>query len=138
MIVTADTSVVIPALALWHESHQIARKACRAVKRLPAHAMLASVSVLTRLPGGLALAGAPAVRVVREKFPGIPPMLSADEFTEFTVAIAAHDLRGGQVYETLVAATAASRGARLLTLDRHAADTYRAVGVKVELLAKAP
>ncbi len=138
MIVTADTSVVIPALASWHESHEVAREACRGVDQLPAHALLESVSVLTRLPGGVALAAAPAVQVVREKFPGAPLMLSADAFIALTRVIAARDLRGGQIHGALIAATAASHGARLITLDRRAANTYLAVGVEVDVLTGAP
>ena len=137
MIVTADTSVVIPALAEWHEFHKVARSACRGVEAVPAHVLLESVSVLTRLPGGVALTTPVAVSAVRGKFPAAPLTLTAAEYDALAVVLADRGLRGGQVYDALVAATAASRGAKLLTLDRRAASTYRAVGVDVELLASA-
>ncbi len=43
------------ALSAWHESHDAAAEALEAVRVLPAHAMLETYSVLTRLPGGLAV-----------------------------------------------------------------------------------
>ncbi|HZN71942.1 MAG TPA: PIN domain-containing protein [Micromonosporaceae bacterium] len=134
MTLTVDTSVVIPALASWHESHSVARKACREVTGLTAHALLEAISVLTRLPSGLALAAAPAVSVVRRKFPDEPLSLTGAEFAALAERIAAAGLRGGQVYDALVAATAASRGARLLSLDTRAIPTYRAIGADYELL----
>lgn len=134
MTLTVDTSVVIPALASWHEEHQRARVACRGVTALAAHAMLEAVSVLTRLPGGLALSAAPAVTVVRRKFPAEPMALTGREFVELSDLVAATGLRGGQIYDALIAATAKGRGARLLTMDTRAAPIYRAVGVDFELL----
>lgn len=135
MSVTADTSVVIPALAAWHESHTLARAACRGVTALPTQALLESISVLTRLPGGLAVPSAVAVRVLRQKFPATPLVLTAEEYADLADAVGAHGLRGGQVYDALVALTAASHKARLLSLDKRAVRTYQTMGVEVELLA---
>jgi len=45
-----DSSVVIAALASWHEHRAIARKAMTDRPRLIAHAAVESHSVLTRLP----------------------------------------------------------------------------------------
>jgi predicted nucleic acid-binding protein len=53
-----------------------------------------------------------------------------------TEAIAAAGLRGGQLYDALVAATAAAHGVRLISLDTRAAPTYRAIGVEYELLLR--
>ncbi|MGH8775172.1 MAG: PIN domain-containing protein [Jiangellaceae bacterium] len=135
MITTVDTSVVIPALASWHEAHTTARRACREVTCLPAHTLLESISVLTRLPGGLALAPVVAVAAVTAKFPDEPLTLTSQEYRQLTETIAAISLRGGQVYDALVAATAARHGARLVSLDARAAPFYRAVGVDHELLS---
>jgi phosphomannomutase len=44
-------------------------------------------------------------------------------------SVAEAGLRGGSVYDALVGATAVQAGARLLTLDRPAARTYRSVSV---------
>lgn len=134
MTVTVDTSVVIPALASWHEAHQVAREACRAVTQLPAHVTLEAISVLTRLPGGLALAPKAAVAVVRGKFPAEPLALDAPQYVALTDAIADGGIRGRQLYDALVAATARHHAARLLSLDNRAAATYRAIGVEYQLL----
>jgi predicted nucleic acid-binding protein len=134
--VTVDSSVVIPALASWHEAHGVARAACHGVTQVPAHVMLESISVLTRLPRGLALDGKSATAVVRGKFPTEPLVLSPAQHVALTDAIAAAGLRGGQLYDALVAATAAAHGVRLISLDTRAAPTYRAIGVEYELLLR--
>ena len=36
---TADTSVVVPALAGWHENHEVAADALEGVASLPAHVL---------------------------------------------------------------------------------------------------
>ena len=43
-------------------------------------------------------------------------------------------MRGGEVYDALIAATAKSTGAVLLTRDRRAEATYRAIGVESRYL----
>jgi predicted nucleic acid-binding protein len=132
--VTVDTSVAIPALASWHEAHEVAREACRAVTQLPAHVTLETISVLTRLPGGLALAPKAAVAVVRGKFPAEPFALDASQYVALTDAVADGGIRGGQLYDALVAATARRHGVRLLSLDSRAVPTYQAIGVDYRLL----
>jgi len=132
--VTADTSVVVPAVTEWHEAHHSAVAAARPVSRLPAHVILETVSVLTRLPHGLAVAPHVAVNVVRRAFPGEPLFLSPRAFDRMLTTVADAQLRGGLVYDALVGATAAQAGARLLTLDRRAEPAYAAVDVTVERL----
>ena len=44
------------------------------------------------------------------------------------------EIAGGAVYDALVGATAAEHGIVLATRDRRALDTYRALGVEVEVL----
>ena len=43
-------------------------------------------------------------------------------------------MRGGEVYDALIAMTAKSAGAVLLTRDRRAETTYRAIGVESRYL----
>jgi predicted nucleic acid-binding protein len=133
--VTADTSLVIPAVTAWHEAHEFARNAVQPVTRLPAHVILEAVAVLTRLPHGLAVPSQLAVDVVRRAFPGRPFTLPATGHERLITAVARAGLRGGLVYDALVGATAAQAGARLLTLDRRAEPAYRAVGADLLTLA---
>ena len=43
-------------------------------------------------------------------------------------------LRGGALYDALIAATAAEHGATLLSADRRARDAYEAIGVDVSYI----
>jgi predicted nucleic acid-binding protein len=131
---TADTSVVVPALTSWHESHEVARRAISMVGQLPAHVGLAAIAVLTRLPHGLAVPASTAVAVVRDAFPDDPLVLTVAEHRELVAQIGATRLRGGQIYDAVVGATARAAGATLLSRDRRALPAYTAVGVDVEVI----
>lgn len=128
--ITADTSVVIPALLDWHDQHSTARPATVGVDSLPGHVLAETFSVLTRLPHGLSLAPGDATELLLEAFPGPPFTLAADAHRELLRALSAAGLRGGAVYDGVVAATVARADAELLTLDARAAATYRAVGAR--------
>lgn len=134
-MVTADTSVVVPSLASWHERHELAAPEVAEVERLPAHVVLESVSVLTRLPGGLAQPLSVAVEVMRLAFPGPLLMLPEGDYRDLFDALVDGGRGGGAVYDGLVAATARNHRATLLSLDRRAAPTYRAIGADVRMLA---
>jgi len=128
-LVTADTSLVIPALADWHEAHALAREAIEPVRRLPAHVLVECLAVLTLLPHGLAVPTTVAAHVLRRAFPGQPLTLPPPDYERLFTAAAEARLRGGQLYDALVGATAAHASARLLTLDQRAQPAYAAVGV---------
>lgn len=136
MITTADTNVVVPALADWHEQHEPARAAIGGVDRLPAHVLAESFSVLTRLPHGLSLPPADAVDLLLAAFRGPPLTLDAEDHRKLLrqlggAGLRGAGLRGGAIYDAVVAATAAHASAELLTLDERAAATYRAVGADI-------
>lgn len=128
---TADTSVVVPALTQWHEHHERARAAIERVERLPAHVLVESYSVLTRLPRGLALSPVDAMKLLCGAFPGAPFTLDPADYQVLLERIAPAGLRGGAVYDALVGWTAAKADVELLTRDARASGTYRAVGVRV-------
>lgn len=125
--VTADTSVVVPALTDWHDHHAIAHRAIAEVVSLPGHVLAEAFSVLTRLPHGLSLHPTDASALLLEAFPGQPLALPVDGYPTLLRRLAAAGLRGGAIYDGLVAASAMQAGAMLLTLDARAAGTYRAV-----------
>lgn len=131
MTVTADTSVVVPAAAAWHDDHARADAALATVSRLPAHVLVESVSVLTRLPGGRALPVDVAVRLVRTRCRGVPLQLEAEAALELLERCATLDIGGGRLYDALVAETARRSDHALLSLDRRAAPTYTALGVRL-------
>ena len=45
-------------------------------------------------------------------------------------------LMGGAIYDTLIAITASQHGARLISRDKRAAATYKALDVNLEMLAE--
>lgn len=131
-LLTADTSVVVPAVAAWHEAHVRARESLRHVTRLPGHVLVESVSVLTRLPRGLALSVPEAVGLVRSCSPEAPMLLGPGQIEEFLDTLGTAGIGGGRVYDALVAETARAAGATLLSLDERARATYRAIGVNAD------
>jgi predicted nucleic acid-binding protein len=60
--------------------------------------------------------------------------LSAAAYRHFLRQLPDHGIAGGASYDALVAATAASHGADLVTCDRRATPVYERYGVRVHLL----
>jgi toxin FitB len=104
------------------------------VTALPAHVAVEAYSVLTRLPGGLAVPAPLAAEVLADRFPDPPLTLRAAERRGLAQRLAAAGVAGGAAYDGLVALEAASHGATLLTLDRRAQDAYRRLGVPFRAL----
>jgi predicted nucleic acid-binding protein len=134
-ITTADTSVVVPALADWHPLHDRASVAVRDVRQLPAHVLVETVAVLTRLRGGMASPVTAVVKALRDNFPGEPYVLDPAGSVQLLDSLAAAGISGGRVYDALVGATASAAGSRLITADRRALPTYLAVRTEVHFLA---
>lgn len=134
-LVTADTSVVVPAVLDWHEAHDVASGAIVEVVQLPAHVLIEAFSVLTRLPHGLALAPPDASTLLLDAFPGPALVLEPAAYRALLETLAETGVRGGAVYDALVGSTAAHASAELLTLDARAMATYRAVGARARLPA---
>ncbi|WP_131767581.1 PIN domain-containing protein [Candidatus Protofrankia californiensis] len=133
LIVTADTSVVVPALADWHPEHKRSLGLVRDVRRLPGHVLIETVSVLTRMRHGVASPIAEVVLALAQDFPDEPLTLDPGGYRRLLTTFAATGIAGGRVYDALVGASAAAAGARLLTADRRALPTYAAVGATAEL-----
>lgn len=132
--VAVDTSVLIPALAAWHASHLAARSVLAAGGvTIPVHVLLECYSVLTSLPSPHRIPAAVAATVIRNlesEVVGLPPA----EQREVVATLGSAGIRGGAVYDGLVAAVAKSHGLTLVTADRRARPTYDAVGVTYRIL----
>jgi len=100
---------------------------------LTAHSALETYSVLTRLPSDARLRPADAALLIEDRFPSIIA-LGADESTVLVSELARLAIAGGAVYDALIAVTARSAGATLVTRDRRAEATYRKLGIAVELI----
>jgi predicted nucleic acid-binding protein len=126
---TCDTSVLVPALVAWHPAHERARAAMLdGVAAIPGHVLLECYSVLTRLPVPHRLTPTVAHRALAAMTHPVIE-LPADRHLEVVRVLAERDIRGGAVYDALVAATARHHGLELVSLDRRAAATYDALGV---------
>jgi len=119
---------VIAALSAWHEHHEAAAARLDVVVALPAHVMLEAYSVLTRLPGGVAVPATVASEVLAERFRGELLRLSDRERAALPVTLARAGVAGGASYDGLVALEAVAHGQELLTLDSRAQDAYRRLG----------
>lgn len=124
-----DTSVAIASLDPSHEAHA----ACRAVlvelrPALAGHAAFETYSVLTRLPIPLRLAPEQAAGVLGAAFPEVC-WITARDSARLRTQLGGLGIVGGSVYDALVGRAAAANGRVLLTRDRRAERTYRALDV---------
>jgi predicted nucleic acid-binding protein len=134
-VLLLDTSAAIAFCVMDHEAHAttFARLATEELG-LAGHAAFETYSVLTRLPGASRLSASAAARVLDANFPATRHLSSAAALP-LLASFAAHNIAGGSVYDGLVAAAALEHDLVLVSRDRRAADTYRRVGVRLELLA---
>jgi predicted nucleic acid-binding protein len=133
-LLAADTSVVVPSLLAWHELHTRAASAVRSVRCLPAHALVESFAVLSRLPAPRALRPSMAQRLLDHAFPDEPFTLSPSSHHAVIQRLATAEVGGGRINDAVIGATAAEAGVRLLTADRRAMPTYALVGATFELV----
>lgn len=136
--VLVDTSAALALVQRENPFHLAARnRLLRCHRGLSGHAAVELLSVLTRLPAPQRLSPAAAVRLEVTNFPA-SRFLSAGETGDLPREFAAVGLTGGAVYDGLVAAAAREHNLPLITCDRRAEPTYRALGVTYELLARQP
>lgn len=133
-MIAVDTSVVVAAFASWHEGHASAAAVLARKPRVPAHVLLETYSVLTRLPPPHRAPAGLVADFLRERFRKAPLALPAQAHLRLVEEAAAAGIAGGSIHDALIAATARHGRARLLTRDRRAAATYERVGVEHELL----
>jgi hypothetical protein len=124
----------VAALSAWHEHHAAAAEALEGVSALPGHVMLEAYSVLTRLPGGLAVPATLASDVLAERFPAKPLALAHADRAALTATLAGAGVVGGASYDGLVALEAAAHDQQLLTLDRRAQDVYQRLGATFHVI----
>ena len=133
-MIAVDTSVVVAAFASWHEGHATAVAALVRRPRVPAHVLVESYSVLTRLPPPHRASGDIVAAFLAERFADTPLALPARAHLRLVEQAAAAGITGGGIHDALIAATALHAKARLLTRDRRAVATYERFRVDYELL----
>ncbi|HXH21093.1 MAG TPA: type II toxin-antitoxin system VapC family toxin [Dehalococcoidia bacterium] len=133
--VLLDTSTAIALVVEDHEAHSQTLNALRGRRLgLAGHAWFEAFSVLTRLPPGLRLSPADALRVLTANFPA-SAFLGETEASALAREIAPLGISGGAVYDALVGAAARQHGRRLASRDRRALAIYEALGVETEAIA---
>lgn len=124
-----DTSVAVAALDPSHVAHPPCRRSLVALRPvLAGHAAFEVYSVLTRLPLPLRLGGSQAARVLHDAFRGTC-WLNKSDTDRLYRRLGDLGVVGGSVYDALVGHAAAANGMVLLTRDRRAERTYRALEV---------
>jgi predicted nucleic acid-binding protein len=130
-VIAVDSSVVIAALAPWHAAHQPARAALAGKDvRLPAHAAIETVSSLSRMPEEKRISAELVLEALRRDFPKKWLALSAKDQLAFLEKAVANGVRGGALYDALIAGTVAKHSATLISADRRAESTYEAMEVE--------
>lgn len=132
--VLLDTSVAVPLVLTSHIAHRSVNEAVGGRRvALARHALHETYAVLTRLPGDARLAPTDAVRLLRERFES-PAVLDAKATRSAPAVLARAGVVGGATYDGLVALAARPAGVPLASRDRRALNTYRLLGVPVEVL----
>lgn len=136
--VLVDTSVAVALSVADHELHSIVVDALDGQHLgLSGHAAFETFSVLTRLPPPARRPPMVVARLIRGNFPATR-FLSVDATSALLARLAGGEIAGGSVYDALVGAAAVEHRKTLVTLDRRALETYRVLGVEVDLLTQAP
>lgn len=132
--VLVDTSVAVALCIADHDAHDIVTASLEGRQLgLAGHAAFETFSVLSRLPPPARRPPAVVAHLLKVNFPE-SRFLSPDGAAGLLARFGDGEIAGGAVYDALVAATAIEHGVPLATLDRRAVDTYRVLGVDVELL----
>jgi len=133
--VLVDTSAAVALTLSDHADHAVTFEALAGRRRgLAGHAAFETFSVLTRLPGPSRRTPATVARLLAANFPQTR-FLDESAAAALLAELAAKGIAGGSVYDALVGAAAAQHRLPLATRDTRALDTYRALGVEVELIA---
>ncbi len=131
----ADTSIAIAALLADHPAHEAAADALATCKTTIAHVAAETYSVLTRLPAPHRADATTAATALHERLPSTFLTLDASNHANAPSRLAAVGISGGATYDGLIALTALEHDLELLSRDRRAARTYRALGARFQLLA---
>ncbi|MGI5126739.1 type II toxin-antitoxin system VapC family toxin [Pseudonocardia sp. CA-107938] len=129
-----DTSVAVALSVADHEGRRAARVVAEGRRiGLAGHAAFETYSVLTRLPPPARQTPAAVTRLMAANFP-YTRFLSPEHAADVLARLAKSGIAGGSVYDALVGATAVEHALPLVTRDRRALGTYRALDVDVVLV----
>jgi predicted nucleic acid-binding protein len=130
----ADSSVTVAALLGDHPAHETAGDALAASDTTIAHVAIETYSVITRLPPPHRVDPATAASLLAERLPSRCAAPDAAASTKAPERLARARVSAGAAYDGLIALTALEHSLELLTRDRRAERTYRALDVPYLLL----
>ncbi len=130
----ADSSVTIAALWRDHPAHELAADALATCQTTIAHVAVETYSVLTRLPAPHRVDANTATAVLDKRLPAKYATLDASTYAMALGRLADAGVSGGATYDGLIALTALEHDLELLTRDKRAERTYRALNVPYQLL----
>jgi predicted nucleic acid-binding protein len=135
-VIAPDSSVAVAAAAPWHVAHEAAVTALAAEEpSLIAHVAYEATAAMSRMPEGQRLPPTVVLRWLERRFGSRWLVLPAAAASRALRAAVDNGVRGGALYDALVAATAAHHRHALISADRRAAAIYAAVGVDVVYLS---
>jgi predicted nucleic acid-binding protein len=130
-VIAPDSSVTIAAAARWHVAHEAAVAALAADRpSLISHVAFETTAALSRMPEGQRLAPAVVLEWLSLRFSSRWLALPAAAVRRILRTSAEQGIRGGALYDALIAATARHHDHTLITADRRAAPVYTALGVE--------
>jgi len=130
----ADSSITIAALIADHEARELAEEALTRTTRTIGHVAIETYSVLTRIPSPRRLTNTDAAALITARLPRDYAALDARALVKAPDRLATTGVGGGATYDGLIALTALHHDLELLTRDRKAERTYRALGVSYQLV----
>ena len=133
-MIAVDTSVVVAGFASWHEGHGPAAAVLARGPRVPAHVLVETYSVLTRLPPPHRAPSDIVTAFLAQRFRQTPLTLAPRAWQRLLDQAAEFGVTGGAVYDALIAATVRQAGATLLTRDRRAVAVYEKMGAPYDLV----
>ncbi len=129
-----DTSVAVALAVSDHEHHSATVNAIgHRLLGLSGHAAFETFSVLTRLPPPIRRTPGAVLQLLSRNFPE-SRFLSAQGAGDLLDRLTQVGIAGGAVYDALVASASLEHQLPLATRDRRAIETYRALGVELEIL----
>jgi len=130
----ADSSITIAALIADHEARELAEEALTRTTRTIGHVAIETYSVLTRISFPRRLTNTDAAALITARLPRDYAALDARALVKAPDRLATTGVGGGATYDGLIALTALHHDLELLTRDRRAERTYRALGVSYQLV----
>jgi predicted nucleic acid-binding protein len=137
-VIAPDSSVTIAAAAPWHVAHDAAVSALAADQpSLIAHVAFETTAALSRMPEAQRLAPAVVMEWLEIRFRSRWIALPAAATRRALRTAVEHGIRGGALYDALIAATARHHDHTLLTADRRAAPVYAVLGIRAVYIGAA-